>query len=76
MIIYINLGVNEESPFEIINQVILHPSCSNIYKKKLFFRYHKWMTNKELQELTASEPLTIEEEYEMQASWRNDKDSE
>lgn len=38
-------------------------------------RYHSWMTNKELQELTASEPLTLPEEYEMQASWRNDDDS-
>lgn len=33
------------------------------------------MTNKELQELTASEPLTLNEEYEMQASWRTDDDS-
>ena len=33
------------------------------------------MKSKELQELTASEPLTLEQEYEMQKSWREDDDS-
>lgn len=33
------------------------------------------MKNPELQELTASEPLTLEEEYEMQTSWRIDDNS-
>ena len=33
------------------------------------------MKSKELQELTASEPLTLKEEYEMQKSWREDDDS-
>jgi hypothetical protein len=34
------------------------------------------MTSPELREQTASEPLTIEEEYEMCEKWRVDDDSE
>ncbi|XP_019321858.2 alpha/beta-tubulin-N-acetyltransferase 9 isoform X1 [Panthera pardus] len=37
-------------------------------------RYHEWMKSEELQRLTASEPLTLEEEYSMQQSWREDAD--
>jgi RimJ/RimL family protein N-acetyltransferase len=32
------------------------------------------MLNKEIQELTSSEPLTLDEEYEMQINWLNDED--
>ncbi|XP_011490773.1 N-acetyltransferase 9 isoform X1 [Oryzias latipes] len=38
-------------------------------------RYHEWMKSPELQQLTASEPLTLEQEYDMQRSWREDDDS-
>lgn len=33
------------------------------------------MKSPELQQLTASEPLTLEQEYDMQRSWREDGDS-
>lgn len=32
------------------------------------------MENEEIRELTASLPLTIDEEYQMQQTWLNDKD--
>lgn len=34
------------------------------------------MKSPELQQLTASEPLTLEQEFLMQQSWRQDDDSE
>ncbi|KAJ5791564.1 uncharacterized protein N7518_008575 [Penicillium psychrosexuale] len=37
-------------------------------------QYHEWMKDPEIQEATASEPLTLEEEYSMQRSWRQDAD--
>ncbi|KAH6612695.1 acyl-CoA N-acyltransferase [Boeremia exigua] len=36
--------------------------------------YHEWMQDEEIQQATASEPLTLDEEYSMQQSWRTDAD--
>ncbi|GME63049.1 N-acetyltransferase [Neofusicoccum parvum] len=36
--------------------------------------YHEWMQDPAIQEATASEPLTLDEEYAMQRSWRSDAD--
>ena len=37
-------------------------------------RYHEWLQDPEIQALTASEPLSIEEEYAMQRRWVEDAD--
>ncbi|XP_078257264.1 alpha/beta-tubulin-N-acetyltransferase 9 isoform X2 [Rhinoraja longicauda] len=37
-------------------------------------RYHQWMKSEELLKLTASEPLTLEQEYQMRRSWWEDND--
>ncbi|KAL2815591.1 GNAT domain-containing protein [Aspergillus cavernicola] len=44
------------------------------YSKWHVPQYHEWMKDEEIQLLTASEPLTLKEEYGMQESWRNDAD--
>lgn len=43
------------------------------YREKFVSNYHIWMQSPFLLEMTGSEPLTIEEEYEMQQSWRDDE---
>ncbi|KXS18168.1 hypothetical protein M427DRAFT_96362 [Gonapodya prolifera JEL478] len=44
------------------------------YEKHHVPIYHEWMKSPEIQYLTASEPLTLDEEYQMQQSWRTDTD--
>ncbi|KAH8820072.1 N-acetyltransferase-like protein 9 [Xylogone sp. PMI_703] len=51
------------------NAVLLVP-----YEKSHVVTYHEWMKSEEIQEATASEPLSLDEEYQMQRSWRTDHD--
>ena len=51
------------------DKVILVP-----YRKHHVLKYHDWMSLPEIKKLTASEPLTIEEEYQMQSNWQLDED--
>ncbi|XP_013167096.1 PREDICTED: N-acetyltransferase 9 isoform X1 [Papilio xuthus] len=44
------------------------------YREHHVPKYHTWMRSEELQKLTASEPLTLEEEYKMQKTWQEDDD--
>ena len=48
-------------------KVILFP-----YRPEHVPQYHEWMKDPSLLEATGSEPLSLEEEIEMQQSWRND----
>jgi len=50
-------------------KVILVPYC-----EKHVPEYHEWMKSPELQRLTGSEPLTYDQELEMQKSWRDSED--
>ncbi|KAF2098621.1 hypothetical protein NA57DRAFT_75859 [Rhizodiscina lignyota] len=62
------MRINEHTAI-ITKKVLLVP-----YETHHVPKYHEWMQDEELREATASEPLTLEEEYAMQRSWREDKD--
>ncbi|XP_059180696.1 N-acetyltransferase 9 [Centropristis striata] len=62
------MKINENTLLE-GHRVVLVP-----YNAEHVPRYHEWMKSPELQQLTASEPLTLEQEYDMQQSWREDDD--
>ncbi|UNI19621.1 hypothetical protein JDV02_005799 [Purpureocillium takamizusanense] len=44
------------------------------YEKHHVHTYHSWMQDPSIQEATASEPLSLDEEYENQVSWREAHD--
>jgi len=38
-------------------------------------KYHEWLEDKEIQELTCTEPVSLEEEYANQKSYSSDPSS-
>lgn len=63
-----NMKVNRNTVL-VGSKVVLVP-----YRKQHVPRYHAWMKDPLIQEQTASEPLSLEQEYEMQQSWAVDED--
>jgi hypothetical protein len=44
------------------------------YRRLHVSKYHDWMKDPHILEMTASEPLSLQEELDMQLSWKNDPD--
>lgn len=56
------------------NLTLVGTKCALVpYRKEHVPTYHAWMQDASLLEATASEPLSLDEEYEMQASWASDE---
>ncbi|GMI18561.1 hypothetical protein TrLO_g8942 [Triparma laevis f. longispina] len=56
-------------------KIILTPSCTLVpYIPSHVPTYNNWMQSPELLETTGSEPLSLDEEYAMCDSWRDDSD--
>jgi predicted nicotinamide N-methyase/RimJ/RimL family protein N-acetyltransferase len=55
-------------------EISLHNgSCVLVpYRQQHVQKYHEWMQSEALLKATASEPLSLKEEYKMQRSWRDD----
>ncbi|KAM0479977.1 hypothetical protein ACHAPX_004556 [Trichoderma viride] len=62
------MKVNEKIAIS-TSKVLLVP-----YEAHQVLTYHGWMQDPAIQEATASEPMTLEEEYENQQSWRTSHD--
>lgn len=57
-------------------EIVVHGSAIVLvpYRRHFVERYHNWMQDDTLLESTCSEKLTLEQEYDMQESWRDDEE--